>query len=157
MQLKAGDKAPLFALPDADMENVDLGLMAGQAMLVLMFYPRDGTPGCTVQLTDFSDHEEDFRRQGCRLFGISRDDCLRHADFRDREGIGIELLSDAEGNICQQYGVWQDREVDGQRKPGIVRSTFIIDRAGVIRHALYNIHYKGHAREVLRLVKELNA
>ena len=88
---------------------------------------------------------------------ISRDECLKHAEFRDKEGIGTELLSDMEGVVCKQYGVWQAREVDGHRKFGIARSTFIIDKSGVIRHALYNVNYKGHALEVLRLVKEMNS
>ena len=157
MLLKAGDRAPVFSLPDADMEPVDLARYEGKNHLVLFFYPKDGTPCCTREATDFSDHEDDFKRHGCLLFDISRDDCLKHAEFRDKEGIGIELLSDTEGAVCKQYGVWQAREVDGHRKFGIVRSTFIIDREGIIRHALYNVNYKGHALDVLRLVKELNS
>ena len=157
MLLKAGDKAPIFSLPDADMATIDLRAYEGKKNLVLFFYPKDGTPSCTREATDFSDHETDFVREGCLLFGISRDDCLEHAEFRDREGIGLELLSDADGSVCRQYGVWQAREVDGHRKFGIVRSTFIIGRNGTIRHALYNVNYKGHALEVLRLVKELNS
>jgi len=156
MLLKAGERAPDFSLPDADMQSVELVSVRGQHV-VLFFYPKDGTPGCTLEATDFSDHEDDFSRQGCILFGVSRDDCLKHAEFRDREGIGIRLLSDTEGEVCKRYGVWQAREVDGHRKFAIVRSTFIIDRDGLIRHALYNINYRGHAQEVLRLVKELNS
>jgi peroxiredoxin Q/BCP len=156
MLLKVGDPAPAFTLPDADMETVDLANYQGRKHIVLFFYPKDGTPCCTKEATDFSDHEEAFGRQDCVLFGISRDECLKHAEFRDKEGIGTELLSDAEGTVCKQYGVWQPREVDGHRKFGIVRSTFIIDKSGVIRHALYNVNYKGHALDVLRLVKEIN-
>jgi peroxiredoxin Q/BCP len=129
----------------------------GKKHIVLFFYPKDGTPGCTMEATDFSDHEDEFGRADCVLFGISRDECIQHAEFRDKEGIGTELLSDAEGVVCKQYGVWQAREVDGHRKFGIVRSTFVIDKAGVIRHALYNVSYKGHALEVLRLVRELDS
>ena len=157
MLLKVGDKAPMFALPDADMKTVDLAAYKGKKHVVLFFYPKDGTPCCTKEATDFSDHEEEFGRVNCVLFGISRDECIQHAEFRDKEGIGTELLSDAEGAVCKQYGVWQPREVDGHRKFGIVRSTFIIDKSGVIRHALYNVNYKGHALEVLRLVKEVNS
>jgi len=154
MLLKAGDEAPDFALPDADMRIIQLSASKGRR-IVLFFYPKDGTPGCTLEATDFSDHEGDFLQADCLLFGISRDDCLKHAEFRDREGIGIELLSDTEGAVCKRYGVWQAREVDGHKKFGIVRSTFIIDRAGRICHALYNVNYRGHAQEVLRLVKEM--
>ena len=157
MLLKVGDKAPAFSLPDADMETVDLAAYHGRNHVVLFFYAKDGTPCCTKEATDFSDHEGDFHKEGCVLFGISRDECLKHAEFRDKEGIATGLLSDAEGVVCKQYGVWQARDVDGHRKFGIARSTFIIDKSGVIRHALYNVNYKGHALEVLRLVKELNS
>lgn len=156
MHLKAGEPAPAFSLPDADMEMVELSAYAGRKNVVLFFYPKDGTPSCTLEATDFSDHEGDFDHENCVLLGISRDDCLRHAEFRDREGIGIELLSDTDGTVCKLYGVWQPKEVEGHKKFCIVRSTFIIDKAGIIRHALYNVNFKGHAQEVLRLVKELN-
>jgi len=157
MLLKVGEAAPSFALPDADMETVDLASHLGRKHIVLFFYAKDGTPCCTKEATDFSDHEAEFHKQDCLVFGISRDDCMKHAEFRDKEGIGLELLSDAEGTVCKQYGVWQQKEVDGQKKFGIVRSTFIIERTGIIRHALYNVNYKGHALEVLRLVKEMNS
>jgi thioredoxin-dependent peroxiredoxin len=157
MLLKNGDNAPTFKLPDADMETVDLASFLDKEHLVLLFYPKDGTPSCTREVTDFSDHESDFRKQGCTILGINREDCLKHQEFRDKEGIGINLLSDTDGEVCQQYGVWQSKEVDGVQKMGIVRSTFIIDRSGVIRHALYNVNFKGHAQEILALVKELNS
>lgn len=157
MLLKVGETAPAFTLPDADMEPIDLAAFQGKKHIVLFFYPKDGTPCCTKEATDFSDHQDNFERQGCVLFGISRDDCLKHAEFCDKEGIGVELLSDSDGAVCKKYGVWQAREVDGHKKFGIVRSTFVIDRTGIIRHALYNVNYKGHALDVLRLVKELNS
>jgi len=154
MLLKAGERAPDFSLPDADMQMVDLANLRGQ-QVVLFFYPRDGTPGCTLEATDFSDHESDFSRHGCVVLGISRDDCLKHAEFRDREGIAVRLLSDVDGTVCKRYGVWQVREIDGHRKFSIVRSSFVIDGSGIICHALYNVNYRGHAQEMLRLVKEL--
>ena len=157
MLLKVGENAPTFTLPDADMETIDLASCLGKKRIVLFFYGKDGTPCCTKEATDFSDHEDDFNEHDCVLFGISRDDCMRHAEFRDKEGIGLALLSDADGKVCKQYGVWQPKEVDGHRKFGIVRSSFIIDRSGIIRYALYNVNYKGHALDVLRLVKEMNS
>jgi peroxiredoxin Q/BCP len=157
MLLKVGENAPTFSLPDADMETIDLADCLGKKRIVLFFYGRDGTPGCTKEATDFSDHEGEFNKYDCLLFGISRDDCMKHAEFRDKEGIGLSLLSDTDGKVCKQYGVWQSKEVDGHKKFGIVRSSFIIDRSGIIRHALYNVNYKGHALDVLRLVKELNS
>lgn len=155
MLLKTGQTAPDFILPDADMQEVALRGLLGHQHVILFFYPRDGTPSCTLEATDFSDHAEDFARAGCLLLGVSRDDCLKHAEFRDREGIAIPLLSDADGAVCKRYGVWQAREVDGHRKFGIARSTFVIDRGGLIRHALYNVNHRGHAAEMLRLAKEL--
>ena len=157
MLLKVGENAPTFSLPDADMETIDLADCLGKKRIVLFFYGRDGTPACTKEATDFSDHEGEFNKYDCLLFGISRDDCMKHAEFRDKEGIGLSLLSDTDGKVCKQYGVWQSKEVDGHKKFGIVRSSFIIDRSGIIRHALYNVNYKGHALDVLRLVKELNS
>ena len=157
MHLKAGDAAPIFSLPDADMEPIDLATYIGKSNVVLFFYAKDGTPACVKEATDFSDHEEDFKREHCVLFGISRDDCLKHAEFRDHEGIGIELLSDTNGAVCKLYGVWQPKEVDGHKKYCVIRSTFIINKAGLICHALYNVNIKGHAHDVLCRVKELNS
>ncbi|MFC5301369.1 peroxiredoxin [Azospira restricta] len=154
--LKTGQAAPTFVLPDADMEEVDLSRYVGKHHLVLFFYPKDGTPQCTLEATDFSDHEEEFQRLGCMIMGISRDDCLRHAEFRDQHGISVRLLSDTEGEVCKQYGVWQVKEVDGVQRHCILRSTFIIDKHGVLRHVLYGVNAKGHAMEVLRAVKDLH-
>lgn len=154
--LKAGQAAPTFVLPDADMEYVDLSQYVGKQNLILFFYPKDDAPQCTLEATDFSDHEEEFQRCGCTVMGISRDDCIRHAEWRDKHGISVRLLSDTEGEVCKQYGVWQVREVDGIKRPGIVRSTFIIDKHGVLRHVLYGVNAKGHAMEVLRTVKDLH-
>ena len=137
------------------METVSPATYKGRKHVVLFFYPKDGTPGCTKEATDFSDHEEDFLRHDCVLLGISRDDCLKHAEFRDKHGISIRLLSDIECAVCKLYGVWQLKEVDGIRKHGIVRSTFVIDKQGILRQVLYGINVKGHALEILREVKEL--
>ena len=155
--LKVGQAAPMFVLPDADMEPIDIAQYRGKNHVILFFYPRDDTPSCTLEATDFSDHEDEFLRHECIVMGISRDDCLKHAEFRDKHGISVPLLSDVEGAACKQYGVWQAKEVDGVKKHGIVRSTFVIDKHGVLRHVLYGVNAKGHALEVLRSVKELNS
>ncbi|QKS29279.1 MAG: putative peroxiredoxin [Accumulibacter sp.] len=155
--LKAGQAAPMFVLPDADMELIDIAHFQGRSNVILFFYPRDGAPCCTLQATDFSDHEDEFARFDCQIFGISPDDCLKHAEFRDEHGISVCLLSDEDGMACRQYGVWQEREVNGVRKSGIVRSTFIIDKQGVLRLAEYGVNAKGHALAMLRAVKELNS
>ena len=155
--LKVGQEAPMFVLPDADMETFNIAQYQGKNNVILFFYPRDDTPTCTLEATDFSDHEDEFSRHGCVVLGISRDDCIRHAEFRDKHGISVRLLSDADGQVCKQYGVWQMKEVDGVKKHGIVRSTFVIDKQGVLRFVLYGVAAKGHALEVLRAVKEINS
>ncbi len=153
--LQPGQAAPSFALPDADMQTVSLSTFKGKKHVVLYFYPRDGTPGCTKVTTDFSDHEEQFVRHDCVVLGVSRDDCLTHADFRDKHGLTIGLLSDPEGEVCRQYGVLQETETEGVRRECLVRSTFVIDKKGVIRHIAYGVNPRGHCAEVFDLVKRL--
>ncbi len=155
--LKIGQTAPMFALPNEDMEAIDIARYHGKNHVILFFYPRDDTPSCTLEATDFSDHEDEFSRQGAVVFGISRDDCIKHAEFRDKHGISVTLLSDSDGAACKQYGVWQLKEVDGIKKHGIVRSTFIIDKHGVLRFVQYGVNAKGHALEILRAVKDINS
>lgn len=155
--LKVGQVAPTFVLPDADMESVDLAGFKGKNNVILFFYPRDDTPGCTLEATDFSDHEDEFAKHGFTVIGINRDECIKHAEFRDKHGISVRLLSDSDGSACKQYGVWQAKEVDGVKKFGIVRSTFVIDKQGVLQQVFYGVNAKGHALEVLRAVKELNS
>jgi peroxiredoxin Q/BCP len=153
--LEAGQAAPSFDLPDADMQNVSLSEFKGKKHVVLYFYPRDGAPSCTMVTTDFSDHEEQFVKHDCVVLGVSRDDCLTHADFRDRNGVTIGLLSDPEGEVCRKYGVIQEKESEGVRRECLVRSTFLIDKKGVIRHAAYDVKARGHAAEVFDLVRRL--
>jgi peroxiredoxin Q/BCP len=161
--LLAGQIAPLFSLPDADMERVKLAQYRGKKNVVLYFYPRDGTPGCTLQATDFSDHESDFALHDCVVIGVSPDDCLRHAEFRDAVGVSITLLSDANNEVCARYGVLRHEFVDPAHgngagdgsKRNVMRATFIIDKRGIVQHALYNVTPRGHAAEVLALVRKL--
>lgn len=152
-----GQPAPLFSLPDADMEMFDLASVLGSHHVVLYFYPRDNTPGCTRQAIDFSDHDADFAQEKCIVIGISPDDCLTHADFRDEHGLSVELLADEEGEVCRLYGVWQSEMRDGVMKRGVRRSTFIISSDGVLRHVLHDVNPRGHAAEVFQLVKQLNS
>ena len=156
--LHAGQPAPEFALPDADMQTVDLASFKGKKNVVLYFYPRDGTPGCTLVTTDFSDHQEQFGKHDCVVLGVSPDDCLTHADFRDRHGVTIALLSDPEREVCRKYGVLQEKESEnGAWRKCLVRSTFVIDKKGVIRHAAYGINPRGHAAEVFDFIRKLRA
>ena len=152
--LNLGDQAPEFELPDADMTIARSADYRGKP-LVLFFYVRDDTPGCTTEAIEFSDLEDSFSRLGCAVVGVSRDDCIRHGAFRDKHGITVRLLADKDGFACQAFGVIVQREVDGVMREGVSRTTFIIDAAGVVRHVLQGVTPKGHAAEVLKLVKEL--
>ncbi len=151
--LKVGEPAPSFDLPDAGMEMVSLASFKGKCNVVLYFYPKDDTPGCTLQAIDFSDLEEEFTRRDAIVLGVSRDDCISHAAFRDKHGLTVQLLSDSEGEVCRQYGVLQEKEKDGQKRLCLARSTFIIDKLGVVRHVLPDVNPKGHAHEVLKLLR----
>jgi peroxiredoxin Q/BCP len=155
--LQPGQHAPKFTLPDADMRDVELSSFLGKKRIVLYFYPRDNTPQCTQQAAEFSDHEPEFDRCNCVILGVSRDDCLTHAEFRDRHGLSIGLLSDPEGEVCRRYGVLQEKETDGVRKECLVRSTFVIDKQGVIRHAAYGVNPKNHTAEIYDLVRKLKS
>ena len=153
--LRAGDRAPDFSNPDADMNFVELSQFQGKT-LVMFFYIRDDTPGCTAEAVEFTELENKFAKLGASVVGVSRDDCMKHGEFRDKHGISVPLLADKEQTTCEAYGVLQEKEVDGVKRKGVVRSTFVIDKQGVIRHALYGVSSRGHAAEVLQLVKELN-
>ncbi len=153
--LEPGDKAPVFALPDADMERFNLEGLLGQRNLVIYFYPKDDTPGCTMEALDFTDLQAEFDAAESEVLGISRDTCTSHGAFRDKYGLTVRLLADTEGEACEAYGVWQEKEAHGEKRMGIVRSTFIIDKQGLIRHALRDVKPKGHAAAVLELVRDL--
>lgn len=153
--LKPGDQAPDFELPSADLEMTLSADFIGKSNIVLYFYPKDDTPGCTMEAIDFSDLLDEFQALNTEVFGISRDNCLSHGDFRDKHGLTILLLADIDGVLCEAYDVWREKEAHGEKRMGMLRSTFIIDKKGIIRHALYGIKPKGHATEVLELVKAL--
>jgi peroxiredoxin Q/BCP len=152
--LHPGTPAPDFTLPDADMELVKLSQYKGRKV-VLYFYPRDDTPCCTQEAIEFSDLEEEFAANNAVVIGVSKDDCMRHATFRDKHGLAVGLLSDVDCRVCEKYGVWQEKENDGVRRMCIVRSTFIIDKHGTLRYAFHDVPIKGHAAEMLKLIKDL--
>lgn len=152
--LQPGSAAPDFSLPDADMEMFRLSKLRGKTV-VLYFYPKDDTPGCTAEAIEFSDLEEEFVKHNSVILGVSKDDCGSHAAFRDKHGLAVNLLADVDGKVCEKYSVWQEKEKDGIRKMGIVRSTFVIDREGTLRHAQYGVVAKGHAAEILNLIKTI--
>ena len=137
------------------MNMVSLGSFKNHHNVVLYFYSKDDTPGCTMEAIDFSDLEGEFVQLKTVVLGVSMDDCLSHGSFRDKHGLCVQLLADVEGEVCRSYGVLQEKELDGRRRLGVQRSTFIIDRKGTLQHALYGVNPRGHAVEVLDLVKRI--
>jgi len=153
VQMTAGMDAPHFELPDADMQSFSITSQLGKKNVVLYFYPRDDTPGCTLEATEFSDLDEEFAKYDTIVIGVSRDDCLSHASFRDKHGLSVLLLSDTEARVCKKYGVMYEKEVDGHKKLSIKRSTFVIDKQGKLRHVEYGVQAHGHAQEILNVIK----
>ncbi|MBI3223002.1 MAG: peroxiredoxin [Nitrosomonadales bacterium] len=155
VQLTIGMEAPHFELPDADMETFALTALQGKQNVVLYFYPRDDTPGCTLEANEFSELEEEFAKFDTVVVGVSRDDCLSHASFRDKYGLSVLLLSDPDARVCKRYGVMYEKEVDGHKKLSIKRSTFVIDKHGKLQQVMYGVQAHGHAQEILNLIKEM--
>ena len=152
--IKVGDVAPAFNLPDADMTNTDSADLAGNPY-VIYFYPKDDTPGCTMEGIEFTELMAEFDQRGVKILGVSRDTCASHAAFRDKYGLNISLIADVEGTLCEAYDVWREKEKNGEMKLGILRSTFVVDGDGKVRHALYDVKPKGHAEQILEMVRDL--
>jgi thioredoxin-dependent peroxiredoxin len=160
--LQPGDTAPPFELPDADLEVVALEQFIGRSAVVLYFYPKDDTPGCTIEAVEFSERLDEFEKAGATVLGVSRDDVESHGCFRDRHGLAVRLLSDVDLDAARAYGVTQEKPVasaDGvpRTRTAVQRSTFLIDRAGIVRAALYGVGARGHAAEMLERVLQLPA
>lgn len=152
--LTAGETAPEFTLPDADMTMAESTSLAGHPY-VIYFYPKDDTPGCTLEGLEFTELMNEFEDLGVAVVGVSKDTCVSHAAFRDKYGLNVRLLADVEGQLCEAYDVWREKEKNGEKKMGIVRSTFVVDADGRVRHALYDVKPKGHAEQVLEIVRAL--
>jgi len=151
--LNTGDKAPDIELPDTDMKLRSLSEFAG-SWVVVYFYPKDDTPGCTIQANEFTDLIEEYAVAGITVLGISADDCFSHQDFREKFGLKIVLLADVEMTACTDYGVYKEKEKDGIKKMGIVRSTFVVAPDGTLAYVEYGVTPKGHARKMLEFVKD---
>jgi len=153
--LKVNDRAPAFSAPDAAGRNVALDDFLGQRHVVLYFYPKDDTPGCTIEANQFTALAEAFDAAGAVVIGVSKDSCESHQAFIDKFGLQVVLLADTDGRICQDYGVWQEKEKQGVKKMGIVRSTFIVDKTGRLAYAEYGVDPEGHAQAMLERVQAL--
>ena len=150
----AGDPAPDFSLPATGDQTLSLGDYAGQ-ILVLYFYPKDSTPGCTQEGQEFRDLYPRFREAGADILGVSRDSVASHERFRAKQAFPFHLLADTDETLCRAYDVIREKDMYGRKVMGIERSTFVIDGRGIIRHALRKVRAKGHAEAVLQLVREL--
>ena len=150
--LEVGMKAPAFTLPDKDGNLVSLADFAGKTV-VLYFYPRDNTPGCTRQACAFAGAFEEFQQIGAVVIGISKDSTASHKKFAEKYGLPFLLLSDPELAVIQAYGVWQEKKLYGKVSMGVVRSTFIIGENGVIEKVMPKVKPDTNAAEVLAYLK----
>jgi thioredoxin-dependent peroxiredoxin len=148
-------KAPLFSSKNQLNELVNLSDFAGKKNVVLYFYPKDDTPGCTIEANDFTRLAEEFSKYDTVVIGVSKDSCESHVDFINKYGLKVDLLADTDGELCESYGVWREREKNGVKSMAILRSTFIIDKQGILADVAYGVTHEGHAQEVLEKVKGL--
>jgi peroxiredoxin len=154
--IKEQQVAPDFSVLDENHKTVHLSDFRGRKNVVLYFYPKDDTPGCTIEANQFTQYISDFAAYDTVVYGVSMDDCASHTDFISKFDLKVGLLADTEGKMCRDYGVWQEKEKNGVKKMGIVRSTFIIDKEGLVRFAEYNVSPDGHASDVLAKIKALS-
>jgi peroxiredoxin len=153
--LSPGQLAPDATLPDAHGHSVNLSHLWAQGPLVLYFYPKDDTPGCTTQALEFSALQAEFAALNARVIGVSKDPCQKHQKFIDKHDLRVMLLSDEQTQLCEAYGVWQEKKNYGKTYFGIVRSTFVIDTQGILREVQYGVKAAGHAQEILNRVQQL--
>ena len=146
--LSAGDTAPDFTLPDQDGRDVSLGDFAGRTV-VLYFYPKADTPGCTTQACGIRDRRADYEAAGAVVLGVSPDPVKRVKKFHDKQSLNFVLLADADHAVCEAYGVWAEKSMYGKKYWGALRSTFIIDGEGTVRHVIPKASPKTHDDEVL--------
>ena len=150
-----GKKAPSFTLKDQDEKTHTLSDYEGRPV-VLYFYPKDDTPGCTAQACGFRDSLPDFGKLKAQVIGISKDSIDRHDKFKKKYELNFPLVSDEDGKICEKYGTWVEKSLYGRKYMGIERATYLIDGKGVIRSIWRKVKVDGHVDEVLKAVKALD-
>jgi thioredoxin-dependent peroxiredoxin len=151
-----GKKAPAFELSDGDGNRVALKDLIGKNNLVLYFYPKDMTPGCTIEACSFRDNIAPLKALGAKVVGISADSSDSHAKFVAKHGLNFPLLADPGNKVCGLYGVYKKKSLYGREFMGIERTTFIIDKAGVVRRVFPKVKVNGHTDEVIAALKELS-
>ena len=147
--------APEFTALNQDDKTVKLSDFRGKQNIILYFYPKDDTPGCTIEANQFTEYAKDFAAVDTVVIGVSKDTCESHQAFIDKYALKVELLSDTTGELCNAYGVWQEKEKAGVKKMGIVRSTFLINKEGILEDVIYGVAADGHAQGMLEKVKQL--
>ena len=152
-RLEAGDEAPRFSLPDQDGATVSLEDFSGQRVLVY-FYPRDDTPGCTTESCTFRDMAEEYEEAGAAILGISLDDVDSHRKFADKYRLPFPLLADTYARVSTAYGVYKEKDRDGRKSMGIERTTFVIDKNGHIAKIFPRVKVDQHGDEVLAFLRE---
>jgi peroxiredoxin Q/BCP len=152
-EIKEGNKAPDFTALDQEGKKVKLSSFKGKKNIILYFYPKDMTPGCTTQACDFRDQQKNFK--STVILGVSIDSQERHQKFIEKYDLPFTLLADIDKKVVQKYGVWQEKKLYGKTFMGIVRSTFIIDKTGTVRKIFVKVRVKNHIEEVLNALKEL--
>ena len=151
--VKEENKAPDFSGKNQDGKPIKLSSFRGKKKVVLYFYPKDMTPGCTTEACDFRDQFKEFKNTV--ILGVSADSPERHRKFIDKYNLPFELIADENKKICTKYGVWQEKKLYGKTFMGIVRSTFIIDKAGTVKKILPKVKVKDHAEEVVEILKKI--
>ncbi len=153
--LQEGDALPDFTAPtDGDGALTAADLKGAPA--VVYFYPKDDTPGCTTEAIEFSALIKDFAAADTVVLGVSKDTCAKHQKFIAKHELKVELLADTDGELCELYGTWALKKFMGRESMGILRSTFVIDKSGQLVHVDYKVRAKGHAEQILEIVKGLN-
>jgi peroxiredoxin Q/BCP len=152
--VEEGKKAPEFTLPADDGSKVKLKELRGNPV-VLYFYPRDDTPGCTREACAFRDRQKELVKLGAKVYGVSADDVASHVKFRDKYQLNFPLLADVEHAVAEKYGAWREKNMYGKKSFGIQRSTFLIDAEGVVRKVWKRVSVDGHDDQVLDALREL--
>ena len=150
--LNKNQTAPAFSVPNQYGDIISLSDYKGSKNVVLYFYPKDDTSGCTIEANQFTELASEFAKVDTVVLGVSKDSCESHQAFIDKFGLKVDLLADTNGELCDAYAVWQEKEKNGVKKMGIVRSTFVIDKAGILTEVIYGVTPDGHAQAMLDLV-----
>jgi peroxiredoxin Q/BCP len=149
--LEPGKKAPAFSLPADDGSTVSLAGLAGKTV-VIYFYPKDSTPGCTLEAQGFRDHAKDFAKKGAVVLGVSKDSIASHCKFRDKHQLNFRLLSDESGAMIEKYGAWGEKSMYGKTSMGIIRSTVIVGPDGKVQQVFPKVKVDGHVEQVLAAI-----